>query len=177
MSKTWDWIRGEIREVFPVWAFFFLAFGLHAMTVSAVLGEYHTKLEEPYEYLVGSLIMAKVVLLVDAFAKSEWLRHRPLIYASLWNTGLYVVAGFIVRYAERLLTLTHRRHLSFAEANRELLRSMSQPNYWAILVWLIILIFAFCMARELIRWIGSERFMEVFFGRTPRRGQQNRKAS
>jgi hypothetical protein len=67
--------------------------GLLRFTVSAVLGKYHIEISRTHEYLVGSLIMAKAVLLIDAFADREWLQGRPLIYPTLWNTGLYFVGS------------------------------------------------------------------------------------
>ena len=58
MSKMWNWIRREFREILPIWLFFFLAMGLLSFTISAVLGKYHIELSRPHEYLVGSLIIA-----------------------------------------------------------------------------------------------------------------------
>jgi hypothetical protein len=40
--------------------------------------------------------MAKVVLIMDAFVDKEWLRGRPLIYPTSWNTGLYVLAAVVL---------------------------------------------------------------------------------
>jgi hypothetical protein len=164
MSQVWSWLRKELSEILPVWAFFFFSFSLIALTFSAVLKEYHVDRQQPAEYLVGSLVMAKVVVLIDAFVKKEWLRNRPLIYMTLWNTGLYVIAALIVHYLERFLALTRRQHLTAAERHHQVLQTMSEPRYWAIMVWVIVVTFAFCAIRELIHWIAWDRFLEVFFG-------------
>jgi hypothetical protein len=42
---------------------------------------------------------------------------------------------------------------------------MAEPRYWAVIAWLIALIFVFCAFRELIDSIGSDRFKEMFFGK------------
>ena len=165
MSKTWNWLRREFREILPVWLFFFLAMGLLSFTISAVLDQYHIELIRPHEYLVGSLIIAKVVLLTDSFAGKEWLRGRPLIYPTLWNSGLYFLGAVVFDHLERLFTLMRRQHLGLAQASRKTLNNMAEPRYWAIMAWLIALIVVFCAFRELINSIGSDRFMETFFGK------------
>ena len=165
MSKTWNSLKKEFYEILPVWAFFFFGRGLLSFTVSAALGEYHIELARPHEYLVGSLIMAKVVLLMDTFVGEEWLRGRPLIYPTLWNTGLYVLAAVAFDDLERLFRLVRRQHFGFDQAAREILSKMAEPRYWAILAWLIALSVVFCAFRELIGSIGSDRFVEMFFGK------------
>ena len=74
MSKTWNWLKKEFREILPVWAFFACAFALLSFTLSAMLGRYHVALARPHEYLIASLIMAKVVPTVDALMKLDALR-------------------------------------------------------------------------------------------------------
>jgi len=165
MSKMWSWLKKEFHEILPVWAFFFFAMGLLSFTISAVLGKYHIELARPHEYLVGSLIMAKAVLLMDSFVDKEWLRGRPLIYPTLWNTGLYFLAAVAFDNLERLFTLMWRQHFGFDQATREILSNMAEPRYWAIMAWLIALTVVFCAFRELIDSIGSDRFIEMFFGK------------
>src|SRR5215831_8756048 len=148
MSRMWNWLKKEFREILPVWAFFFFAMGLLSFTVSAVLGKYHIELARPHEYLVGSLIMAKVVLIMDTFVHKEWLRGRPLIYPTLWKTGLYFIAAVAFNTFERLFTLVRRQHLGFDQATREILSNMVEPRYWVAMAWLIALIVVFlCLSR------------------------------
>jgi hypothetical protein len=167
MSKIWNWLREEFLKILPIWVFFFLSFGLLALTRATIFGAYRISPEESPEYLAGSLIMAKVVLIVDAFLTKRWLRDRPLIYITVWNTVLYFVAAMIVHHVEGVIHLMRHQHLGFAEANRQLLLLMTKPGFELLMLWVIALSFTFCMTRELIRAIGKERFMETFFGRYP----------
>ena len=108
--------------------------------------------------------MAKAVLLIDNFAGKEWLRGRPLIYPTLWNTGLYYLGAVVFEHVERMLTIMRRQHVGFAQAARETLNNLGAPRYWAATAWLIALIAIFCAFRELINSIGRDRFKEMFFG-------------
>lgn len=169
MFKIFNWVREEFRQLLPVWIFFFIAFGLIGLTRKATLGEYHVKPSEPPEYLVGSLIMAKVVLIVDAFFKNRSLPGRPLIYGTLWATGLYFGGAIALHHVEQIVTLMRRHHVRLAEANRQAIAAMETPMFWTILASVLVLTFTFCVLRELILAIGSDRVMEMFFGRHPER--------
>jgi hypothetical protein len=181
MSKVLSWLREEFLQMLPVWMFFFLSFGLVALIRTTTFGEYHIQTLEPPEYLLGSLIMAKVVLLVDAFMKNRGRRGRPLIYGTLVNTGLYFVAAVVLHYLEHTISLIRHQHVGFAEASHEALLAMEKPSFWALMLSVLALTFAFCIVRELIRYIGRERFTEIFFGWRPgreRTGEEDiRKAS
>ncbi len=53
MSRMLKWLYKEFLEILPVWAFFFVAFGLLALNRMATYGEYHIKPSEPPEYILG----------------------------------------------------------------------------------------------------------------------------
>jgi hypothetical protein len=81
----------------------------------------------------------------------------------LWKTVIYVAASLFVHYLEHLTPLWWRS-ASFTAANEELWREIVWPHFWAIQLWLIVLIFIYCASRELCRIIGRERVMQIFFG-------------
>src|SRR5215471_13238727 len=168
MSRIWNWACEEFLQILPVWAFFFVAFGLVALTRISIFGEYHIIPEEQPEYLVGSLIMAKVVLLIDSFFKIRRDPGRPLIYGTLGNTGLYFVGAMVLYHVEQTISLMRHRHFGFAEANRVTLLAMKKPIFLTIMLAVLALTFTFCMLHELILAIGRERFIEMFFGRHAR---------
>jgi hypothetical protein len=169
MTRFWNWLREEFWKILPVWIFFFVSFGLVALNRMAILSEYHIKAAEPPEFLVGSLIMAKVVLLIDAFFKRERWEARPLIYITLWNTGLYFIAALAFHHIEQVIALMRREHVGITAANHEVLLAMQTPTFAAIMTSLLVLTFVFCMLRELVHATGLERFREMFFGRHLRR--------
>ena len=169
MSRMLKWLYKEFLEILPVWAFFFVAFALLALNRMATYGEYHIKPSEPPEFLVGSLIMAKVVLLVDPIYKKRRVAGRPLIGSTLAATGLYFVAGLVLYHIEQVISLIRHHHVGYVEANREVLRAMQEPIFLANMLSVLFLTFTFCMLGELIHAIGRERFMQIFFGRRPKR--------
>jgi hypothetical protein len=79
---------------------------------------------------------------------------------------IYVLASLLLHYLEHLTPLWWRLG-SFAAANDRLLEEMVWPHFWAIQLWLIVLIFVYCALRELVRVIGRDRVRDIFF-RHPR---------
>ena len=180
MSRILNWLYKEFREILPIWTFFFISFALVEITKLSIFGEYHITPEEQPEFLVGSLIMAKAVLLIDSFFKVRREPGRPLIYGTLWNTGLYFVAAMVLHHVERIIALIRHQHVGFAEANREALLVLEKPTFVPMMIGVLALTFVFCMLRELIHAIGRDRFLEMFFGRHPRprtKGEDVRRAS
>lgn len=169
MSKILHWLREEFWRILPVWAFFFVAFGLVALTRMSIFGEYQITPEEQPEYLVGSLIMAKVVVLIDSLFKTRREPRRPLIYGTLGNTGLYFLGAMVLHHVEQMISLIRHKHVGFAEANRHALLTLEQPMFVTMMIGVLALTFVFCMLRELIIAIGRDRFLEMFFGMHPRR--------
>lgn len=175
MKGIGHWLREELRAMLPIWAFFFFSLALLSFTLSLVLDNYHIEAYEAPEYLAGSLILAKAVMLVDAF-KRERFRGRPLLYLTLWETCLYFAATLTLRFLEELIKTSHRTHLTLGPASRMILHDMTGLHQLALMVWLIVFIFVFCTARQLISLIGHDRFVAAFFG-IRKRSPDLRKAS
>lgn len=38
------------------------------------------------------------------------------------------------------------------------------PHFWAVQLWLVVLIFVYCALRELVRVIGRQRVQQIFLG-------------
>ena len=160
MSRILNWLYKEFREILPVWTFFFISFALVEITELSIFGQYHITPEKQ--------------------PKTRREPGSPLIYGTLWNTGLYFVAAMVLHHVDRIIALIRHQHVGFAEANREALLAIQKPIVLTIMFVVLALTFTFCMLRELIQAIGTERFIEMFFGRHPRPrtgGEDVRRAS
>ena len=73
------------------------------------------------------------------------------------------MAAFVVRLAEHLVPLIVK-YGSFGEAVARLLDEVVWPRFWIIYIWLSVLLFVYCALRELIRAIGRDQVVRLFFG-------------
>ena len=168
MSQFWHRLKHEFYEVLPPTIFFLIAFHIVVIDRRLMLREYGLPLSSVAGATVGALLIAKVVLITDKFPFINRFPGKPLIYNVAWKTAIYLAAAFLIHYLEHLVPVWWRTG-DLAAANRQLATEIVWPHFWAIQLWLIVLLSVYCAARELLRAIGREKVVEIFFGRTAAR--------
>ena len=168
MSQISSRIEDELVAVIPPTVFFFAAFQLIAFTRALMLREYGISVSAFVTASIAALVVAKVVLIVDLLPFVNRFPDKPLVYNVVWKTLIYLVAALLVRYVEHLIPFV-REHGDLVMANRRSLDEVVWPHFWAVQIWLVVLFFVYCALRELIRVLGRDRVLNMFFGaKTPR---------
>jgi hypothetical protein len=164
MKKLAAVLRKEIQELIPPTIFFFIAFNLLAFTNALNLKQYGVSLSTFGVATLGALVVGKVVLITDKLRFINQFPDKPLIYNVVWKTLIYALAAFLIRYLERLIHFLSR-YGSLSSANHHLFEEVIWPHFWAIQIWLLVLLFLYCGFRELIRVVGRHTVIKMFFGR------------
>lgn len=157
MSTLGQKVKHEIQELIPVTVFFIVSFQLLAVTDALMLKQYGIRVSVFLAATVTALVVAKVVVILDHFALV-----KPLIYNVVWKTAIYFVAALAARYAEHLFHF-RRQTQNVAEANRRLIDEIIWPHFWGVQLWLLILLLVYCAFRELVRALGRDRIIRMFF--------------
>ncbi len=131
-----------------------------------MLEEYGLRLSSIAGATVGALLIAKVVLVADMLPIINRFPEKPLVYNVVWKTAIYVAASMVVHYLEHLLPLWWRMK-DLVAANEYLWGEIVWPHFWAVQLWLVVLIFIYCTSRELVRVIGRDQVMKLLFGAPP----------
>jgi hypothetical protein len=92
--------------------------------------------------------------------------NKPLIYNVAWKTAIYWLISVAIHYVERLIEFW-RQTGSFGAGNEKLLAEIVWPHFWAIQIILLVLIAMYCTMHELVRVIGKEKVLRIFFGLMP----------
>ena len=166
MTKLSSKLKEEFFKLLPPTIFFFVA--LHIVMFIRVLMLEGTGLapSSSVSIAVASLILGKAVLIADMLPMINRFPNKPLIYNVAWKTLIYLVISAIIHYLERLIDFW-RETGSFVAGNEKLLSIIIWPHFWAIQIILLVLIAMYCMMHELVRVVGKDKVMRIFFGPMP----------
>ena len=166
MTKLSSKLKEELFALLPPTIFFFVA--LHIVAFVRVLMMKGTGISPlgSVSVAVASLILGKAVLLADMLPAINRFPNKPLIYNVAWKTLIYLVMSALIHYLERLIEFW-RQAGSLIAGNEKLMSEMVWPHFWAIQIILFVLIAIYCTMHELVRVIGREKVLRIFFGPMP----------
>ena len=162
MNKAWTFLKHEFHEILPPMIFFFVSFHIIVLERALLAEEFGLHVSSLAGATIGALLVAKVVLVADMLPAINRFPEKPLIYNVLWKTAIYMSASVLVHYLEHLVPLWWR--MGFRAANDHLWSELVWAHFWAVQLWLVVLILVYCVARELVRAIGRDRVIRIFFG-------------
>jgi hypothetical protein len=162
MSSLGEKLKHELNELIPVTTFFFVAFQLLALTERMILRHYGVSTTVFVGATFMALIVAKVVVITDHFPLVNRFPEKPLIYNVVWKTLIYLAASVGAHYLEHLIRFFRKTH-SLGEANRRLFTEIIWPHFWCVQIWCFILLLIYCAFRELVRVLGREKIVRMFF--------------
>src|SRR5213082_4275911 len=166
MIKLSTKLKEEFFSLLTPTIFFFVA--LHIVAFVRVLALKGTGISptSSISIAVAALILGKAVLLADMLPMINRFRNKPLIYNVAWKTSIYLLVATLIHYLERLVDFW-RQTGSFVAGNEKLLAEIVWPHFWAIQIILFVLIVMYCTMHELVRVIGKEKVLRIFFGPMP----------
>ena len=166
MSKLSNKLKEEFFALLPPTIFFFVA--LHIVAFVRVLMLKGTGISplSSMSVAVAALILGKAVLIADMLPMINRFPYKPLIYNVTWKTLIYLLVATLIHYLERLVDFW-RQAGGFVAGNEKLLAEIVWPHFWAIQIILFVLIVMYCTMHELVRVIGREKVLRIFFGPMP----------
>ena len=166
MGKAAGKIKEEFLALLPPTVFFFVA--LHIVGLVRILMVEGTGLPvaSSAQIAVGALIIGKAVLLADLWPAINRFPDKPLIFNVAWKTAIYFCVATGIHYLERLFDFA-REAGGIVAGNQKLLAEIVWPHFLAIQIILLVIVFNYCVIRELSRFLGEERMLRVFFGIRP----------
>ena len=166
MHKIFEKLKEEFFAILPPTIFFFVA--LHIVTFIRMLMTKGSHFEplSTVSIAVASLILGKAVLIADLLPPINRYPDKPLAYNVAWKTTIYLVVAGVIHYLERVIDFS-RQAGGIVPGNEKILTDMVWPHFWAVQIILFVLILMYCTAHELVRVIGKEKMLRLFFGPAP----------
>jgi hypothetical protein len=160
-------LKEEFEAVLPPTIFFFVALQMVALIRVLMLKGTGITVSTPLQVTLAALILGKAVLIADMLPFINRYPDKPLIYNIAWKTVIYVLVSMFIHYLERLVDFW-RETGSLVAGNQKLFAEVVWPHFWAIQLILVVLILAYCTIHELVRILGRDKALEMFFGVRPR---------
>jgi hypothetical protein len=159
-------LKEEFFKLLPPTIYFFVALHIVAFVHVLMLKRTGISPSSSISIAIAALILGKAVLIADMLPLINRFPNKPLIYNVAWKTVIYWLISVAIHYVERLIDFW-RETGGFVAGNEKLLSEIIWPHFWAIQIILFVLIAAYCMVHELVRVIGREKALRIFFGPMP----------
>ena len=166
MTKLFTKLKEEFFALLPPTIFFFVALHIVAFVRVLMLKGTGIAPSSSISIAVAALILGKAVLIADMLPMINRFPNKPLIYNVAWKTVIYLLISAVIHYLERLIDFW-RQAGSFVAGNQKLFAEIVWPHFWAIQIILFVLIAMYCTVHELVRVIGREKVLRIFFGPMP----------
>ena len=163
MSKLSAKIKEEVSALLPPTIFFFIALHLVALMRALMLKGMGITLDTSVSATLAAVILGKAVVIADLMPFINRYPDRPLAYNIVWKTVIYALIATLLHYLERLIDFW-REAGGFIVGNEKMLAEMVWAHFWAIQIFLMMIVLMYCTMRELVREIGAERVRRMFFG-------------
>ena len=154
-------LKEEFLKVVPPTLFFFVALHVIALVRSLMTSGSGLPGSSTAQIALSALILGKAVLVADMLPAINRFPHKPLIYNIGWKTVIYFVLAGFIHYLERLYDF-YKQAGGIAGANQQLLAQIVWPHFWGIQIVLLVMIFNYCVIRELDRILGQQGVLRLF---------------
>jgi len=160
--KLWD----EVLSLTVAFVYFMAWIGALALLKKLILAQYHISSGQWSLVLIGALVLAKVVLILEHVSFGAWVRSRPALVDVVLRTILYSVGVFVVLILEKGLEGRHE-YGSFAQSVASQLKAAEGPHIWANTICLSGALLGYNVLSVVRRQLGDGGLKRLFLSPLP----------
>jgi hypothetical protein len=123
-------VRQELKAVVLTTLYFATWLCVLILLKTLVLAEYQIEFRGVSMALIGALVIAKVVLVMEHVPLGSWLHRRPAALDVIVRTVLYGIGVFVVLLLEKTFEARHE-YGGFAAALAQAFAHRDMPHVWA----------------------------------------------
>ncbi len=161
----------ELKWLGIITLYFAMWIGSILLVKKLMLAQYGIHFSALALALIGTILLAKVVLLMEYIPVEAWVPNQPAIVPVLLRTLLYALGVLVVLTIEKAFEARHE-YGSFARA---LVRIYEHPEYSRVLANTICLgwaLLGFNILSVVRRHLGKNGLRQMFFTRPESRGEE-----
>ena len=152
----------EIKSVVFATIYFAIWFGILMFLKTMILTEYKVEFTGISMALIGALILAKVVLIVDFIPVSNWTRQHSAVWYIMFRTLFIIIVVFILLLLEKAFESRHE-YGGFGSSLSQVFQHRDFYHVWANVTVVSIAVFWFNVIFVLRRYLGERKLRQVFF--------------
>jgi len=169
-------LKEELRKLALAMLYFASWIGGLVLLKSLILAEYDIEFRQWSAILVGSLVLAKVVLILEHVPLGAWTRNRPAYVDLIARTLLYSLGVFVVLLLEK--SFEGRQEAGgFGAALAGLFRDADMPHVWANTICLSGALFGYNALAIVRRYLGEGGLVRLFLSPLPEQPPESIKTS
>src|SRR5215471_10733365 len=154
----------ELRAVLVTTFYFAVCFGLLVLLKRLYLAEYEIEFAGLSLALVGALIAAKVVLVMEHVSLGQWVRNHAALVEVLLRTLLYSIGAFAVLLLEKGFEARHE-HGGFVAGVTWVFQNREVHQVWADTIGVGCAMLLFNSMSVMQRQLGKGYLRRLFLSR------------
>jgi hypothetical protein len=152
----------EIKSIMRTAAYFAIVFILMMVMKSLNLREYNIEFSGMSQAIIGALIMAKVIILMELISLGKWVQKQPPVVDVILRTLLYTLGVLIVIVLEKAFEKRHEVH-GFGNAISSVIYHRDIYHVWATTIGAAASIFIYNAFSIVQRKLGKHGLTRLFF--------------
>lgn len=168
-----DKVKHELKAVALTTLYFATWLGVLLILKGLVLAEYQIEYRGFSMALIGALVIAKVVLVMEHVPLGSWLRRRPAVLDVILRTALYASGVFVVLVLEKAIEARHE-YGGFGPALAQVFQHRDMPHVWANTICVAGGLLWFNAFSVVQRHLGERVLVRLFLAPPPAESGTNR---
>ena len=154
-------LKEELRSLFEAMLYFGLWVGALLLVKSLILKDYQITFSGGSAALVGVLVLAKVVLILEHVSLGAWVRQQPAWLGVLLRTALYVAGVFVVMILEKAFEGRHE-YGGFGNAVTAIFEHADMPHIWVNTICMTGALLGYNILAVIRRHLGTGGLLKFF---------------
>ena len=162
--STAERLRHELREVGVVTLYFLACFLFFLSLKALFLDEYSIEIPVLGTAVVGALVLAKVVVILDKTSVGERFGSSRVLAHVLWRSLVYTAIAFVVTLAERLFEF-YRKSGDLSAALSDVWAGEDVDHFLAMNLTVGVTLVAYNAFTEIGRHLGAHGLRDLFLAK------------
>jgi hypothetical protein len=154
-------LKHELKAVILVTLFFAAWLGIFMGLKILILEGYQIRFGSVSAVLIGALVLAKVVLILEHVPLGAWVKKQPVVVDVILRTLLYAFGTFVVMLLEKAFESRHE-HGGFGSALMNVFQHRDMPHVWANTICVTGALLFYNLLSALNHHLGSGGLARVF---------------